>query len=366
MLYRKPILLTELDKNINDITALKQGFDFVDDHVIITDENANILYANKAMERDTGFSINEVIGRNPADLWGGKMPREFYENMWHKIKEEKKPFIGEVQNIRKDGAEYWQELHISPILDKDGNVRFFIGIESNITERKTRDQFREEFVSILSHQSLTPLTGIRWTLQWLLERGGITQKQRSMLEEIYNHSDGLVDLIKDLTFLSRFGADHPQNENFNLATEVENVIKNAKEQHPSISFSFTADDPVSLYANKVLVVRLFSNIIFNAAEYSDRDSQGSVIVSLKKKDNSYVFFCNDNGIGIPEQDQNKVFSRLFRASNAHLIKSVGNGLGLFIVKMITDSYGWRVWFKSEAGEGSTFYVEIPFGWKLKS
>jgi len=366
MPYRKRLLPTTLAQRIEELKLLQKGFDDVSDHVIITDEHANILYANSAVQNATGFSIDEVIGKNPADLWGGKMPREFYEDMWHQIKVEKKPFVGEVRNVRKDGQEYWQELHISPIVDAEGNVKFFIGIEPNITERKLRDQFREQFVSILSHQALTPLSGMRWALQWLFESGGLNKEQHDTLEAVYKHSEGLVDLINDLIFLSRLGAGHPQSEHFNLETEVEIVIKNAQEQHPNVSFFFSADDPVSLYANKALVDRLLTNIIFNAAEYSDKKNEGKVTVTLKKGSNAYIFLCTDNGIGIPEQEQGRMFSRFFRASNVSEIKKSGSGLGLFISKMIADGYEWPLSFESVSEKGTTFSVEIPFGWKLKS
>src|SRR5437879_3875381 len=92
------------------IQPLKAGFDYLADHVIITDADGSILYANNAVEKNTGFSKEEVLGKNPGDLWGGHMPKEMYEKMWKTIKIEKQPFVAEVQNKRKDGTQYWQEL----------------------------------------------------------------------------------------------------------------------------------------------------------------------------------------------------------------------------------------------------------------
>src|SRR3989338_7793900 len=112
MILRTPLSKNELDQLTEQIEPFEKGLDVLDDHVVITDENANILYANKAMERNTGFPVEEVLEKNPADLWGGQMPDEFYEKMWQTIKTEKKPFVGEVQNKKKDGTFYWQELHI--------------------------------------------------------------------------------------------------------------------------------------------------------------------------------------------------------------------------------------------------------------
>ena len=132
-----------------DIDALKPGFDLIDDHVVITDIDGNIVYANYAVQRNTGFNPGEIVGKNPGILWGGNMPKDFYEKMWHRIKTEKKPFIGEVKNKKKDGAEYWQELRIYPVFDQRGDIKLFIGIEPNITARKSaEDETKKKYDEI--------------------------------------------------------------------------------------------------------------------------------------------------------------------------------------------------------------------------
>ena len=123
-------------ERLRQVAVLQQGFDVLNDPVVITDGDGTILYANRAMEQQTGFPAAEAIGKKPGILWGGNMPQEFYAEMWRTIKVEKRTFMGEVKNKRRDGTEYWQELHISPVLDQNGAVRFFIGIEPNITEKK--------------------------------------------------------------------------------------------------------------------------------------------------------------------------------------------------------------------------------------
>lgn len=357
MTLRTSLSKNELNQLIEQVEPLKNAFDILSDHVVITDENANILYANKAVERNTGFSVDEVIGKNPADLWGGKMSKDFYEKMWRTIKIEKKPFVGEVKNVRKDGKEYWQELHISPILDTHSKVKFFIGIEPNITDRKKKEQFRDEFISIVSHQLKNPLASIRWILDLLQKDEGLTTKQRQSLEDIYRFNLNLIDLINDLLVVSRMGKLETNKETIDLAQVIKRVIEEAKRQHPTISFSVSSDGTAPLYANKILVLQIFINIIANAAEYCNKNS-GQVVVKLFKEDGYYIFSCKDNGIGIPPEDQDKIFSKAFRASNAKQAKENGTGLGLFIVKMIADSFDWKVSFESMVGNGTIFFVKI--------
>ena len=135
------------------------GFDAFSEHVVITDANAVILYANRAAGEATSFAPEEMLGRNPADLWGGQMPKEFYKKMWQTIKERKEPFVGQVRNVRRDGSEHWQELYIAPLLDPKGAVQYFVGIEYSIPapppEKKESDYQRKAAIMFMhSPQSL--------------------------------------------------------------------------------------------------------------------------------------------------------------------------------------------------------------------
>lgn len=135
-----------------EIDPLTRGFDLIDDHIVVTDADGNILYANAAAERHTGFSKDEMIGKNPGDLWGGHMDDKFYEDMWHTLKVLKTPFRGEVKNKNKDGSEYWQELRVFPVIDEHREVRFMIGMEPDVTLRKVseelQDQYRDELEKV--------------------------------------------------------------------------------------------------------------------------------------------------------------------------------------------------------------------------
>lgn len=101
-------------------------------HIIITDVDGVILFANSGVERNTGYAPVDVIGKTPK-LWGGQMDKGYYEQFWRVIKDEKKPFIGQFQNKRKNGDLYWARATVSPILNQ-GNLVGFIGVEEDITE----------------------------------------------------------------------------------------------------------------------------------------------------------------------------------------------------------------------------------------
>ncbi len=124
--------------NVYEIKCTRCGiinsiFRDIDDQVVITDTNGVILYANTIVEKITGFSLSEILGKTPA-LWGGQMPKEFYEKMWKTIKVDGKPIDVVVRNKNKKGELYSARLRISPVFDVEGNVKLFVGMESLIKD----------------------------------------------------------------------------------------------------------------------------------------------------------------------------------------------------------------------------------------
>lgn len=124
------------DKLKEEMNLITKVFDLMNDHVVITDPDAKVLYANKAAYAQTGYDLKEIIGKDPGKLWGGHMTKEFYERMWDTIKVNKKPFIEDIRNQKKDGSAYWQKLIIFPVLDEDDSIKFFVGLEPNIDAKE--------------------------------------------------------------------------------------------------------------------------------------------------------------------------------------------------------------------------------------
>lgn len=195
---RKSLNIEKLEELDNAIRPLKNVFDQMSDHVVITDTNANIIYANRAVERHTGFSQKEILGKNPGDLWGGKMPKEFYEKMWYRIKVEKEPFVGEVLNFRKDDSEYWQELRVTPVLDQNNEVKFFVGIEPDVDKRKNMEELREKLISVFERKTQNLFASMRASLDWLNINSSLNHKEKEKLETIYKEQHNLSIIMDDL------------------------------------------------------------------------------------------------------------------------------------------------------------------------
>jgi signal transduction histidine kinase len=271
--------------------------------------------------------------------------------------------LGEVRNKRKDGVEYWQDLYISPVLDEDGQIKFFIGIEPNITERKAKEKFRKDFLYILSDQLSNPFVAIKWILQWIFRNNPSQEEQLRTLESSYEKDKWLVDLVGDLLVISSMGSTGMggTKEAIDIGDAIQNIIREMKSQHTNVSFEFKKEEQAfPLVMDKHLALQVFSNIVDNGAKYSDK-IDGKVLVGLKEEGGQYVFSCENNGLSIPEEEQTEIFKQFFRASNARIMKEGGTGLGLFIVKMICDKFGWKVHFQSPRSEGggTIFFVKIP-------
>lgn len=125
----------ELKKKTEDLQKFRQAVDTSFDHTIITDTDGRVMYANHAAEVLTGYTQEEMLGQTPA-LWGKQMPKEFYETFWRTIKIEKNSYAGELTNKRKDGTKYLSSLRVAPVTDEQGEIRFFVGVERDITEER--------------------------------------------------------------------------------------------------------------------------------------------------------------------------------------------------------------------------------------
>jgi PAS domain S-box-containing protein len=354
-----------------DLEKFKLALDNASDHIIITDVNGTVLYGNSGVERITGYTLSESIGKKAGKLWSAPMPKEYYAKMWQTIKEDKKTFIGELKNKRKNGEIYDALVSISPVLNNKNEVEFFIGIERDITHEKEVDRAKTEFVSLASHQLRTPLSSVNWYAEMLLagDGGKLNDEQISFVKEIYAGNQRMVELVNSLLNVSRL-----ELGTFAVEPEPTDVIKMAedviKEQQPGIAekkhkiiFEHAEGVPI-IQADPKLFRIVFQNLLSNAIKYTPESGLISLKISNNKK--NLLVEISDNGYGIPKTDQPKIFEKLFRAENVREKDTEGTGLGLYIIKSIIDHAGGKITFKSEENKGTTFNLEIPLsGMKKK-
>ncbi|HRC27971.1 MAG TPA: ATP-binding protein [Candidatus Saccharimonas sp.] len=226
------------------------------------------------------------------------------------------------------------------------------------------DATKDEFVSMASHQLRTPLTSVKGYISMVLEgdAGEISQSQRQLLEEAYTSSERMVHLIGDFLNVSRLqtGKFMIDRREVDLAKIVEQEIDSIRQialtHHITITYKKPARMPV-LYLDEGKMRQVIMNFIDNAIYYSPDNTP--IVVKLNIEEGDAVLRVIDKGMGVPEEVQDRLFSRFFRAENARRQRPDGTGIGLYLAKKIIDGHKGKLVFESTLGKGSTFGFRLP-------
>jgi PAS domain S-box-containing protein len=353
----------KLENLVNDLKVVQLSMDNAFTHIIITDENGFIIYANKAAEETTGYNKKEMVNEKPS-LWGKQMPPSFYENLWKTVKIEKKKFAGEIINKRKNGSLYNSEIRIAPVLDENNEAKFFVAIERDITEQKEMDRAKSEFISLAAHQLRTPISTISITTEMLLGKivGDISKENKKYLKQIFMEVRNMTEMIDVFLNVSRIEMNKfpIKIEPLSLYAIIDKTVKAETPQIEDKNIHFKKEYKKSLPIldlDKNVMMIILENLLSNAIKYSHKG--GKISLSAEEKGNNVVIEIKDNGIGIPEKEQYRIFTKMFRAENTSSIKSEGSGLGLYLVKNLAEQSNYNISFKSKENEGTTFTLSIP-------
>lgn len=240
--------------------------------------------------------------------------------------------------------------------------RWFPSLEREERQRRVADQFRAELISLASHELRAPLTSIRGYAHTLVrEFGHLSEEtQKEFLEGIASQSDRLSHLVSDLLDMSQIDEGRLRVELHSVSPEqlCADAIRDAG--HPDLKHAFRIEVEPGLpdiLVDPGRVRQVLSNLISNGVKFSPQSSE--IVVAARQTDDSIEFCVTDHGVGIPREEQNRLFSRFHRAANAHDSDTPGAGLGLYISKAIVESHGGKMSFRSELGSGSTFFFTLP-------
>ncbi|MCL5017416.1 MAG: PAS domain S-box protein, partial [Patescibacteria group bacterium] len=306
----------ELEMKNIDLNKFKLAVDNAADNIIITDPDGVILYANSAVEKTSGYALNEIIGKTPA-IWGRQMSKEFYEDFWKTIKLNKKSYLGEMTNKRKNGDSYIAEIKVAPILDDKNEIKFFVSTFRDITVAKELDRAKSEFVSVASHQLKTPVTGIKWLMESLFENKlkNLSEDQLVKMKEIYQSNERMIALINDLLSISRIDSGHYSDLNLaraEITPIIDRAVKNlssfADQRGVKIICKNFLPDKYTLVIDEDKIYQTIANLISNSIKYS-KDKGGETEIVAKAENGEFILSVKDNGIGIPLQNQRHIFEK---------------------------------------------------------
>jgi len=222
------------------------------------------------------------------------------------------------------------------------------------------DRQKDEFVSSISHELRTPLTSIAGYVELLLEEEQDTGK-RGHLAIVERNADRLLALVSDLLFAARlqYGRLELERSPVDLQTLVRQAMDSARPraQAASVVLGVETVDVPKIQGEPAKLAQLLDNLISNAIKFTPRD--GRVDVRLAARDTMIRIEVSDTGIGIPDEERERLFERFFRAQAALERQIQGTGLGLYISKAIVEAHGGRIGVDGAPGEGTTFVVELP-------
>lgn len=350
----------------------------IGDGVFVIDKNYRIRMFNRVAADISGYTIKEAAGKKYGEVLKfvyektGKVNDKFIKECMRtgEIKE----MTNHTLLIRKNGEKVPVSDSAAPLKDKSGKVVGCVVVFRDITKEREIDRAKTEFVSLASHQLRTPLSTINWYAEMLLagDAGKLKKDQEKYLQEVYTANQRMVDLVNALLNVSRIelGTFTVEPKSINLIDICRSVVNELKpqilEKKLRVEEKYDKNIP-KIQADPKLVRIIFQNLLSNAVKYTPK---GKVVVeiTLKKEGNKgYVLIkVSDTGYGIPQSQQSKIFTKLYRADNVKEKDTEGTGLGLYIVKSIIDHTKGKIWFESEENKGTSFYVAIPLtGMKKK-
>lgn len=336
----------------------------------ITDVDGRIIYVNPAFERASGYSKEEMIGKNPNVFGSGKHPKSFWENMWKTIKSGN-VWVGEVENKRRDGESYLTYLLISPVADRSGKIVGYFGVHRDITEQRRLEhqlfqaQKMESIGTLaagIAHEVGNPLTSISSLVQ-VVQRTTQDDFTKEKLELIKHQVTRISKIIRDLVDFSRPSSYEVQVTDVNRCIRQAIDIVRVGKKSKSIHFDVALDPAIpSIHLVPDQVEQVLINILINAVDavfdvqqHRPERRDGRITVSSRVEGENLQITIEDNGQGMSDEQVEKIFEPFFTTKGV----GEGTGLGLWVSYGIVKSFHGQIRVESQGGEGSSFIILLP-------
>ncbi|HLG73072.1 MAG TPA: ATP-binding protein [Chloroflexota bacterium] len=237
-------------------------------------------------------------------------------------------------------------------------------LDELLLERERSEHLRSTFVSIVTHELQTPLSIIKGYASTLARRDVEWRPEvlSDSLHIIEEEADRLSRLVSDLLEVSQIETHGIRIEpvQVDLRSLFEHAATRLRTAHPSTPLELTIEgEPAMINVDPDRLEQVLINLVDNAIKYSPREAP--VSIRLTSGPDEIQFSVADRGIGIPEDQRERIFERFYRVDNSAARKAKGTGLGLFIVRAIIEAHGGRIWVDSTPGQGSTFHIALPRG-----
>lgn len=361
--------ITERKRAQEQVLKLSQAVEQSPNTVVITDVDGNIEYANPKFTQITGYQVEEVLGENPRILKSGEQPASFYEEMWRTIIAGDE-WRGEFANKKKDGELYWELASISPVRNAEGEVVSFVKAAEDITERKraeealrrhaaemeARNQELDAFAHTVAHDLQNPLGIVIGYAEALeLDGVGLSDELRNYVHAIARNGRLMSKIIDELLLLAgvrQMEVEASPIKMVGIVAEVQQRLADMIEETQA-EIVLPKSWPVALGYGP-WIAEAWANYISNAIKYGGEPPRVE-LGATEQKDGMVRFWVRDNGPGLTEEEQARLFTPFTRMAQA---RAKGHGLGLSIVRRIVEKLGGQVGVESQVGKGSVFFFTL--------
>jgi len=358
VLYLSNALVVARKKDLAAGERFKRIIEQSSDGIVVVNQEGRRSYCSSSVEQIIGYTAEEFLVQDP---WVIGHPDEMPEiltqfgqlarqqggslTLVHRMKHKKEHWI-------------WVESRITNLLH-DPHVRGMIANFNDVSDRVELDRARSDFIGVVSHELKTPLTSLKAYSQLLVEKlaDGPDEESSFFAGKLIDNSNKLIKMLEDMLDVTTINAGRLQltHVEFDFNSLVLEVIETMQRTTHSNPLTVELTPLVSIYADKVRIGQVLVNLLSNAIKYSP--AGGNICIRSERQDNRLFFSIQDCGIGIPLNEQARVFDRLYRVTNANAFK--GLGLGLYICKQIIQKHDGEIGVISEEGKGATFWFTVP-------
>jgi len=345
-------------------------FEAVADGILVTDSSNHITFVNDSVERILDVNKEQMEDQSLENFAGlfGQTTQTWIHTVNEWSKNPSISLLGEMyaEQINLDNGKV-ALVHLTPVVWKNeflGTVSIF----RDITHEVEVDRLKSEFVATVSHELRTPMTSIRGYVDLMMmgAAGAVNENQSHFLEIIKNNTERLNILVNDLLDVSSIESGRVM-----LSVElvdmqqvardvVADVQERARKEHKPMEVLLEAGSPLPvIMADNERVRQILGNLVDNAYNYTP--AQGMIKICLYKQNGNLQVDVRDSGIGVSNEQRERVFERFYRGENPMVLATPGTGLGLSIVKQLVEMHNGKIWLESTGipGQGSTFSFTLP-------
>ena len=338
------------------------------DGVMILDAGRRILQLNPALERMTGWKVDEAIGRREEEViaWSTVAPGSLHEMMaggWLAPSQDADVTLSvEGDILRRDGEALSIAITYAPLYGDGGRLANLFANVRDITHFRRAQELQSIFISGVSHELKTPVALIKGYAGTLSREDANWDpvEIREGLEVIEDEADRLTGLIENLLEASRLQAQQMQLDlgQVDLAGLAARVVTRFQMQGTAHDFRLAFPEPFPMIvADEARLRRVMDNLLGNAVKYAP--DGGLIEVGGQASGAEVSVFVRDEGVGISADEQEQIFNRFYRVNNALGQRTQGTGLGLFLARAIVEAHGGTIGVESRPGKGATFHFTLP-------